>query len=137
MKFKEMSWEELKKDFRKKLNEYTIKELVKSLEKYKRNKWVDWMKEREKEVIKKIIISVLIMAGIVLAGWLLKDVTISNNYAENERFIQIYNQYSKDGFRIYYDKETKVMYLISDIYKGGGITVLVDQEGKPLLYEGE
>lgn len=95
------------------------------------------MKEREKEVIKKIIISVLIMAGIVLAGWLLKDVTISNNYAENERFIQIYNQYSKDGFRIYYDKETKVMYLISDIYKGGGITVLVDQEGKPLLYEGE
>lgn len=38
MKFKEMSWEELKADFRKKLNEYTIKELVKSLEKYKRNK---------------------------------------------------------------------------------------------------
>lgn len=38
MKFKEMSWEELEKDFRKKLNEYTIKELVKSLEKYKRNK---------------------------------------------------------------------------------------------------
>ena len=35
MKFKEMSWEELKADFRKKLDKYTIKELVKSLEKYK------------------------------------------------------------------------------------------------------
>ena len=78
--------------------------------------------------MKKIIISILIIIGIVLTGWLLKDVTISNNYAENERFIQIYNQYSKDGFRIYYDKETKVMYLISATYKGGGITVLVDED---------
>ena len=84
--------------------------------------------------MKKIIISVLIMAGIVVTGWLLKDVTISNNYAENERFIQIYNQSSRDGFRIYYDKETKVMYLISNIYKGGGMTVLVDKDGKPLIY---
>ena len=87
--------------------------------------------------MKKIIISLLIIIGIVLTGWLLKDVTISNNYAENERFIQIYNQHSKDGFRIYYDKETKVMYLISAIYEGGGITVLVDKDGKPLLYRGE
>ncbi len=87
--------------------------------------------------MKKIIISVLIMAGIVLTGWLLKDVTISNNYAENERFIQIYKQSSNDAFRIYYDKETKVMYLISDIYKGGGITVLVDKDGKPLIYREE
>lgn len=84
--------------------------------------------------MKKIIISLLIIIGIVLTGWLLKDVTILNNYAENERFIQIYNQFSKNGFRIYYDKETKVMYLISAIYKGGGITVLVDKDGKPLIY---
>lgn len=85
--------------------------------------------------MKKIIISLLIIIGIVLTGWLLKDVTISNNYAENERFIQIYNQSSvHDDFRIFYDKETKVMYLISEIYKGGGITVLVDKDGKPLLY---
>ncbi len=85
--------------------------------------------------MKKIIISLLIMIGIVLTGWLLKDVTISNNYAENERFIQIYKQSSvSDRFRIYYDKETKVMYLITDIYKGGGITVLVDKDGKPLIY---
>ena len=26
------------------------------------------------------------------------------------------------------------MYLVSDIYKGGGITVLVDKDGKPLIY---
>lgn len=87
--------------------------------------------------MKKMTISILIVLGVIFSGWLLKDITISNNYAGNERFIQIYNQYSKDDFRIYYDKETKVMYLISSIYKGGGITVLVDADGKPLLYEGE
>ena len=87
--------------------------------------------------MKKIIISLLIIIAIIVTGWLLKDVTISDNYAENERFVKIYDQYSKDTFRIYYDKETKVMYLITDIYKGGGITVLVDKDGKPLLYEEE
>lgn len=35
MKFKEMSWEELEKDFREKLNRYTSRELADSLEKYK------------------------------------------------------------------------------------------------------
>lgn len=35
MKFREMSWEELKVDFKKKLNKYTSTGLVKSLEKYK------------------------------------------------------------------------------------------------------
>ena len=84
--------------------------------------------------MKKLTISLLIITVIVLMSWLLKDITIPNNYAENERFIQIYSQHSRDDFRIYYDKETKVMYLISDIYKGGGITVLVDKDGKPLIY---
>lgn len=87
--------------------------------------------------MKKIIISLLIIIGIVSIGWLLKDVTIQNVNATDNRFILIYNQSSNDGFRIYYDKKTKVMYLVSDIYKGGGITVLVDKDGKPLLYEGE
>ena len=87
--------------------------------------------------MKKIIISLAIIIGVVSIGWLLKDVTIQNVNATDNRFILIYNQSSNDGFRIYYDKKTKVMYLVSDIYKGGGITVLVDRDGKPLLYEGE
>ena len=35
MKFKEMSWEELKKDFRRILDKYTTRDLVDSLKKYK------------------------------------------------------------------------------------------------------
>lgn len=86
--------------------------------------------------MKKIIISLFITMLIILMGWLLKDVAIPNVNATDDRFIEIYKQYSKT-FRIYYDKKTKVMYLVADIYKGGGITVLVDKDGKPLLYKGK
>lgn len=82
--------------------------------------------------MKKIIISLLIIIGIVLTGWLLKDVTISNNYAENERFVIIQQEYNG---KVMYDKETKVEYFRFGGYKaGGGITVLVDKDGKPLLF---
>lgn len=82
--------------------------------------------------MKKIIISLLIIIGIVLTGWLLKDVTISNNYAENERFVIIQQEYNG---KVMYDKETKVEYFMYGGYKvGGGITVLVDKDGKPLLF---
>lgn len=41
-------------------------------------------------------------------------------------------------FDIYYDKETKVMYAVSTSkYNKGNIAVLVDANGKPLLYGGE
>ncbi len=82
--------------------------------------------------MKKIIISLLIIIGIVLTGWLLKDVTISNNYAENERFVIIQQRYDE---KVMYDKETKVEYFMFGGFRdGGGITVLVDKDGKPLLY---
>lgn len=82
--------------------------------------------------MKKIIISLLIMIIIVLTGWLLKDVSIQNNYAENERFITIKKG---SGFNIVYDTETKVEYAISTgKYNFGTLTLLVDKDGKPLLY---
>lgn len=82
--------------------------------------------------MKKILISLLIIIGIVLTGWLLKDVTISNNYAENERFIKINDE---GYFHIVYDVETKVEYAVSQgQYNRGTVTLLVDKDGKPLLY---
>lgn len=60
--------------------------------------------------MRKIIISLLIIIGVILTGWLLKDVTIKNNYAENDRFITIGDE---DYFRIVYDVETKVEYAVS------------------------
>lgn len=84
--------------------------------------------------MKKIIISLLIVLGVIFSGWLLKDITIQDINATDNRFILAHNE---NEFKIYYDKKTKVMYLVKSVYKGGGITLLVDAEGKPLLYEGE
>lgn len=52
-----------------------------------------------------------------------------------DRFIKL--QDWGDNF-VMYDKETGVQYFSFGIYnRGGGITVLVDADGKPLLYQGE
>lgn len=41
-------------------------------------------------------------------------------------------------FDVVYDRETKVMYTVStDGRNSGNVTVLVDNDGKPLLYEKE
>ena len=41
-------------------------------------------------------------------------------------------------YKIVYHKETKVMYAISDGgYNAGTFTVMLDADGKPLLYKGE
>lgn len=89
--------------------------------------------------IEKIMISLTIIAGILSLSmiFLTKNETISKTAAEDKRFIKIYEQNSGETLKIYYDKETKVMYLATQIYRGGGLTVLVDKNGKPLLYEEE
>lgn len=77
------------------------------------------------------ILSVVIF--IVFVGYSLKHILTSEVEAKTEiedRFIKI--QDWNNNF-VVYDKETKVQYFVFS----GGITVLVDQNGKPLLYEGE
>ena len=39
--------------------------------------------------------------------------------------------------KIFIHKKTKVMYLIVERNGGSGITVMLDENGKPLLWEGE
>ena len=41
------------------------------------------------------------------------------------------------GYNIVYDRETKVMYAVSNLtYGGGRFTLLVDQDGSPKLWKG-
>lgn len=56
--------------------------------------------------------------------------------AKDLRFIKIYTLGVLDGMEIWVDTETSVQYLFRRSGYGGGMTVLVDQEGKPLLYKG-
>lgn len=81
--------------------------------------------------MKKMIISFLLIISVVIAGYVFKDISVTEVQADTGyRFITVQKWRSSATV---YDKETKVMYLVVD----GGITVLVDQNGNPLLYEGE
>lgn len=86
--------------------------------------------------MKKFIISIVAIISIIVLSLMFKDITISESDAfPNSRFIEVDND---GGFKIYCDTTTKVLYLQSTKgsgYQGyGGLTLLVDKDGKPLLY---
>lgn len=83
----------------------------------------------------KILTTILVFLVVILFivtlifGEDVKLETKTEEYPE-DRFVKILDY--GDNF-IMYDKETKVQYFASTT----GITVLLNQDGKPLLYEGE
>lgn len=81
--------------------------------------------------MKKVILGILVLVIMlfVLAG------CTNESTVDNSRFVKIN---SEEDFDILYDKKTKVEYAMSTgPYNYGTVTLLVDAEGKPLLYEGE
>ena len=57
--------------------------------------------------------------------------------ARDKRFTKVYAQGALGGLEIFVDTETSVQYLFVQSGYGSGLTVLVDPEGKPLLYKGD
>ena len=82
--------------------------------------------------MKKVIGIILIIISLVI----LTGCTSESTAVIGERFIYIGEGIGAS--EIYYDKETKVQYMYYSHYQRGAFaTVLVDAEGKPLLYQGE
>ena len=52
---------------------------------------------------------------------------------KNERFIKVYSQGALTSTEIWVDKETGVNYLYHAAGYSGGLTVLLDREGKPVI----
>ena len=52
---------------------------------------------------------------------------------KNERFEKVYTQGTLSTMEIWVDRETGVNYLFRSVGNGGGLTVLVDREGKPVI----
>lgn len=50
-----------------------------------------------------------------------------------KRFEVIYTQGTFEQYKIIRDNETGVLYMQNHTGAGGGLTVMVDQEGKPLI----
>ena len=64
----------------------------------------------------------------------------NNKYSKVDRFVEIeHGRFNKDIlYTTYYDKETLIMYMLvrddSGAYTQIGLTVILDKDGKPLLY---
>lgn len=78
----------------------------------------------------KIILIILVLLSML---FILVGCTTTSNAETQRQFIEV----SDEGyFKIVYHKKTKVMYSVSNVaYNFGNLTLLVDAEGKPLLYE--
>lgn len=50
-----------------------------------------------------------------------------------DRFVRIYSQGKLDALTIFVDRETGVNYLFNKAGYAGGLTPLLDQEGKPVI----
>ena len=55
--------------------------------------------------------------------------------AKNDRFKKVYTQGSVSVAEVWVDRETGVNYLFCSEGSGGGLTVLVDKDGKPIVSE--
>ena len=53
--------------------------------------------------------------------------------AKDERFIKVYSQGRFTSMEIWIDKETGVNYLYRQSGYSGGLTPLLDKEGKPVI----
>ena len=52
--------------------------------------------------------------------------------SKDKRFVKIYSQGMVNALEIWVDRETGIQYLAHQSGYAGGMTVLLDEEGKPL-----
>ena len=52
---------------------------------------------------------------------------------KNDRFVKVYSQGALTSTEIWVDKETGVNYIYHAAGYSGGLTVLLDREGKPVI----
>ena len=75
------------------------------------------------------IILIIIISLVILTG-------CTSNAVTESRFIRERLEIGGNESCIIIDTATKVQYIYKSGY-GGGLTLLVDAEGKPLLYQGD
>ena len=79
-----------------------------------------------------ILLSVLCLTA--FCGCEDKTIGETECISQNINMIKVYSEL--DGFVVYVHKETRVMYIYIH-YSYPSLTVMVDENGKPLLWEGE
>lgn len=91
--------------------------------------------------MKKKIIALLMAAGIVVGVTgceALTDVKAGYDTEDEDLDSMFVCVEMAETYKVVYDKETKVMYVVSDAnYSWGHFELLVNADGTPKLYEGE
>lgn len=86
-------------------------------------------------MIKKIVIALLVSTAVLTGCKAEEFVSTVVAYDEGDRFIKVSDEHYG---MIVYDSMTGVQYWMSTpAYNQGTLTLLVDSEGKPLIYKGE
>lgn len=57
----------------------------------------------------------------------------ADNMAKNDRFEKVYSQGALSTIEIWVDKETGVNYIFRQSGNAGGMTPLLDRDGKPVI----
>ncbi|MGL9728730.1 DUF6440 family protein [Enterococcus sp. DIV0756] len=50
-----------------------------------------------------------------------------------DRFVRVYSQGKLDAIMIFVDRETGVNYMFNKVGYAGGLTPLLDKDGKPII----
>ena len=86
-------------------------------------------------MIKKIVIALLVSTCVLTGCKAEEFVSTVTAFDDGDRFIIVSSEHSG---MIVYDSRTGVQYWMStSAYNSGTLTLLVDSEGKPLIYKGE
>ena len=78
------------------------------------------------------ILLCLVMAVSLLAGCGAVEEADSDGFSVTGRFETVWSDYDDE---IIVDTKTGVMYFYYDGYNAGGLTVMVDAEGNPLIWD--
>jgi uncharacterized protein YceK len=95
-----------------------------------------YLERNKREMRKKMLVLSLILCFIITLSGCGRGITLPSSEgtyttkAEDSRFMKVS---SLDGW-IYVDKNTNVQYLFIKRGNGAGLTVLLNSEGDPLLY---
>ena len=87
--------------------------------------------------MKKIIFCILIFVLIFAFVGCEKETENGNDLYKVCENVSMVEVEKTQDFIIYVHKETKVMYLYENRYNRGGITIMLDENGKPLLWDGD
>lgn len=95
--------------------------------------------ERKTSRLRAVLTFVIMFVVVAVGGLLFTGCAyMDNTFQDGGRFKLVEDSAkNRNGYIILVDKETRVMYLLVVYANGAGLEVMVDEEGKPMLYEGE